>query len=239
MKTKEKINWIEFEFERKTYEVQKEIYDKMKYIEAERIAKENDWKMLNVLQAGYLFDEKIIKDFCKEREWLENYSKLTREEGFSCSALSDYWSGSRLDVDGSGWYGDGDGRSFGVRFVKLKEEIKELEEEQEQDFKSIIYKNKEFRIYKWENKPIKDFVYPKGFRLIEHSEFTNLFNNEIIDYPKKGRVVYFTKHYSKRKQKENILSRWYLDRNLCLSSDSSFLSGSNDVGRVVLVRNLK
>jgi len=236
MKTKEKIKWIEFEFERKTYEVQKEIYGEMKYIEAERIAKENDWKMLNVLQAGYIHDEKIIKDFCKEREWLENYSKLTKGEGLSCFALVNNWYGGRLVVDG-GWDGGGGGRSCGVRFVKLKEEIKELEEEQEQtEFESIIYNNKEFRIYKWENKPIKDFVYPKGFGLIEHSEFTNLFNNEIIDYPKKGWVVYFTKHYSKRKQKENILSRCFLDRNSGLDSGDSSLSYSNGDGRVVLVR---
>ena len=53
-----------------------------------------------------------------------------------------------------------------------------------EDFKTIKFKGKEIRIYKWENKPIKDFIYPKGFELIEHSDFIELFDNKLIDYPK-------------------------------------------------------
>lgn len=120
---------------------------------------------------------------------------------------------------------------------KLNLELEQLEEaERLKDFKELTFKGKKYRIYKWEDKPIGDFLktIPKGFRLIEHSEFIELFDNKIIDYPEKNWEVYFTKHYSKRKQKENILLR-------CLFRDSNLDFGivdlliSNSYGRVVLV----
>ena len=249
MKTKE---WIEFEFEGKTYEVQKEIYGEMNYLEAEKIAKENDWKMLNVLQAGYIYDEKIIKDFCKKREWLEHYSKLTKEEGLGCSALGgnwdcyglnvsgSFWDGGRLYVYGNGWNGGGVGHSFGVRFIRLKEEIKELENKEQEEFESIIYNNKEFRIYKW-TKPIselvnKDFTSKiKGYRLSEFQEFNELIESKKIEL--EIYKFYFVKHWNKlQHNKTYCLSRCYLYRLSSLISYDSGLSNSYVNGRVVLVR---
>ena len=123
---------------------------------------------------------------------------------------------------------------------KIELQIKELEQKEEQEeFQLINYKNKEFRIYKWENKPVRDFVYPKGFKLIEYSEFIDLFDNKIIDYPKENWEVYFTKHYSKRKQKENILSGFYLNYIGILDVGDDNLASSDGNGRVVLVWNLK
>lgn len=104
-----------------------------------------------------------------------------------------------------------------------------------EDYKKINYKDKEFRIYKWEDKPFNEFKIPKGFRLAEHSEFIELFDEKLIDYPKEGWKVYFVKHYSKRKQ-EKYVSRCYLNGDSDLSSNNSILSNSNDYGRVVVVK---
>ena len=93
---------------------------------------------------------------------------------------------------------------------------------------------KTFRIVKWENKPMKDFKYPKGWVLAEHSEFIELFDNKLINYPKEEWRYYWTKHFSKRKQNEKLLSRSYLDGNLYLNSYNDYLADSYSDGRVVL-----
>ena len=109
------------------------------------------------------------------------------------------------------------------------------EDETETNFKTIKFQNKEFRIYEW-TKEIGDFNIPEGFRLAEHFEFIELFDNELINYPKEGYLYYFTKHYSKRKIEEGLLSGCYLNRNSVLDSGDSDLAYSSGDGRVVLVK---
>lgn len=128
------------------------------------------------------------------------------------------------------------------QLIKKKEEIekqiKVFEElEKQKDFKTIKFKGKEFRIYKWENKPFGDFLkqMPKGFKLAEFNQFVELFDNKLIDYPKDWEF-YWTKHFSKIKQKENFLSRFYLYRNGFLGANDGDLVYSNDNGRVVFVK---
>jgi hypothetical protein len=126
-----------------------------------------------------------------------------------------------------------------LEIEKKQKELEELEEaEKLKDFKELIFKGKKFRIYKWENKPVGDFLknIPKGFELAEYSDFVELFDNKLINYPKEYWEVYWVKHYSKRKQKEGYLSGCYLDGGSGLGSYYSVLSGSNGSGRVVLVR---
>jgi len=97
--------------------VSKKVSEKMTYVEAEKYCKDNNAKMLNVLEAGYIFDNGLIENFCKEREWLEHYSQKTRNLGFECSALGRGWdSDDRLDVDGDDWDDDRN-HAFGVRLV--------------------------------------------------------------------------------------------------------------------------
>ena len=97
----------------------KPLSEKMTYIEAEKLCK-NGWRMLNVLEAGFIYDNKLIEGFGKEYEWIEHYSKETRKKGYGCSVATLYSDGvdDRLDVDGY-WNGYGDiGYAFGVRLVK-------------------------------------------------------------------------------------------------------------------------
>jgi len=121
---------------------------------------------------------------------------------------------------------------------KLVKELKaQLEkEEQEAKNKPIIFKNKEFRIIEW-TKPIKDFVYPKGFRMAEFQEFVDLVDS---GYKMELWIDYFTKHWSKLQQaKEYCLSRCFLSEYSGLYAYNSYLANSNDNGRVVCVRDLK
>ena len=105
--------------------------------------------------------------------------------------------------------------------------------------KTIKHKNKEFRIYRWESKPFRDFKIPKGFKLAEHKDFIELFDNKLINYPKKDWEIYFVKHYSKRKQKEGYISRLYLDGDSDLGSWGEALADSDDDGRVVVSREIE
>ena len=107
-----------FEIPELGIKVQKQISGKMTYAQAEKYCKDNQARMLNVIEAGYIFDNNLIEGFCKQREWLEHYSKKTRENGFGCSALYRGWHAyDWLIVDGNNW-DDGDaGHSFWVRLV--------------------------------------------------------------------------------------------------------------------------
>ena len=97
----------------------------MTYLEAEEFCNKNNCKMLNVVQAGFIYDNQLIKNFCTEREWLEHYSQRTRKKGYGCSALVRDLVDDRLVVDGYYWDVNYHGHSFGVRFVyPLTEENK-------------------------------------------------------------------------------------------------------------------
>ena len=107
-----------------------------------------------------------------------------------------------------------------------------------QDFQKIIYKNKEFRVYKWESKPFKDFICPKGFDFAEFNDFVELYDNKKIEL--EVWKYYFVKHFSKIQQtKEYCLSRLYLYGGLDLWSDFEDLGDSVSVGRVCVSRKLK
>ena len=102
-----------------------------------------------------------------------------------------------------------------------------------QGFQEIIYKNKEFRIYKWEDKPIKDFKIPKGFDFANFQDFVELYDNNKVEL--EVWKYYYVKHFSKIQQtKEWCLSRLYLGGNLDLRSGGGNLASSNSDGRVVV-----
>jgi len=113
---------------------------------------------------------------------------------------------------------------------------KETEEVITEDFETINFNDKEFRIYKWEDKEIGDFNIPEGFKLAKHSQFIELFDNKLIVYPKESYLDYFVEHYSKRKTEEGYLSSCSLNWGSGLVSDDSDLAVSVDDGRVVVVK---
>jgi hypothetical protein len=122
---------------------------------------------------------------------------------------------------------------------KLNRDIEELRKDlQDQNFQSIIYKGKEFRIYNWEDKPIKDFPIPKGFDFAEFSDFVELYDEKKIEL--EVWRYYHVKHFSKIQQtKEYGLSWLYLNRLLGLWSGNDDLAGSRSGGRVVVSREIK
>ena len=102
----------------------------------------------------------------------------------------------------------------------------------DENFQKIVYEGKNYRIYKWENKPFKDFVCPEGFRWADYKEFSELVNNTKFEWEK-----YPVYYYSTNLIKNNYwaLARAYLDDDGDWFSDDSQLAGSNDCGRVVVV----
>ena len=107
-------------------------------------------------------------------------------------------------------------------------------QEIKKDFISI--EKDKFRIYKWD-KSVKDFPIPEGYELAEERDFIDLYDNDKIELEKYP-VIYFTKNKSKKNIKNGLgLSRLYLYWYLGLDSNLSYLAGSDDNGRVVLVRN--
>ena len=97
--------------------------------------------------------------------------------------------------------------------------------------------HKTFRIYKWENKKIKDFPMPKGFELAEFNDFNYLSNNDLFEvenYP----VEYFVKNWSKKNIKKGG-GACGLDRN----RDGDWLAAwvrlgySSADGRVVISKS--
>jgi TolA-binding protein len=122
---------------------------------------------------------------------------------------------------------------------KLNRDIEELKKDLEtQDFQKIIYKDKEFRIYKWEDKQIKDFKIPEGFDFAEFSDFVELYDKKKIELA--VWKYYYVKHFSKIQQnKEYGLSGLYLSRDLVFRSVNDDLASSNSVGRVCVSRKIK
>jgi len=132
------------------------------------------------------------------------------------------------------------------RITETENKLKELKEKlnletQEIDKPIIIIckeLKKEFRIYKWENKPFKYFPMPKKFDWCEYSDFIYLYDNDLIEleiYP----VYYFTKNQSKKNIKNGWnLSRLYLGRDSYLVSSYDSLASSSSYGRVCICRKL-
>jgi hypothetical protein len=107
-----------------------------------------------------------------------------------------------------------------------------------EDFQKIVYKNKEFRIYKWESKPIRDFKIPDGFDFAEFNDFVELYDKKKIEL--EVWKDYYVKHFSKIQQKkESGLSWLCLYRDLNLWSGGDDLANSDSVGRVCVSRDLK
>lgn len=102
-----------------------------------------------------------------------------------------------------------------------------------EDYKIIKEGKKEFRIYKWEDKPFNEFKIPKGFRICEFQEVNKLIEDKLIKYSGDWEV-FFTKHFNKMYQKKGI-SRLYLVENV-LYSINDYLTNSNFDGRVVVVK---
>lgn len=113
--------------------------------------------------------------------------------------------------------------------------------ETEEDYQTIISKELkiEFRIYKWESKPIKDFKIPKDFSFTKHSDFVYLHDNDLFELEKYP-VEYFVENYSKK----NVRDSWEIS-GLCLygysglNSRDECLAGSDDYGRVVISREIE
>ena len=118
--------------------------------------------------------------------------------------------------------------------VKLQKQKEELLEKENKDYQEIKFKKKIFRIYKWENKPIKDFKYPKGFKMSEFQEF-----NELIESGFKLELwkYYIVKNFNKLQwDKKWSLSRVYLYRYGGFYATYDVLADSDDFGRVVCVK---
>lgn len=102
----------------------------------------------------------------------------------------------------------------------------------------IIYKNKEFRIIKWEKKPFKDFPMPKGFDWCEPKDFVELYDNDKIKL--EVWKSYMVKNCSKKNVKKGwALSRFFLGGGSDLDSYDWYLEYSSGSGRVVVSRELK
>lgn len=108
------------------------------------------------------------------------------------------------------------------------------------DYETIHFKNKEFRIYKWEDKQVsdlinKDFTCKFWGRLAEFQELQELIENDKIELG--FHKYYITKHFNRKQwSKELCLLRSFLSSGSDLYSFSSSLLNSYDNGRVVVVK---
>jgi len=109
---------------------------------------------------------------------------------------------------------------------------KDIERE---DYQTINYNKKEFRIYKWEDKKFKDFPMPKGYTWAEYFDVVELVNKEKLEFTKPNEETYICKNPFKQ-NKKYCLSGLYLGYVLDLYSSNSGLEYSDDSGRVVLVK---
>ena len=112
--------------------------------------------------------------------------------------------------------------------------------ETDEEYSEIKFNNKLFRIYIWENKPYGDLInnLPKGFRLSEFQEFNELIESKKIKLAKER--YYIVKHFNKLQwNKEHYLSRLCLSKDLDIYLYIGCLGNSDDIGRVVLVKDLK
>jgi len=118
---------------------------------------------------------------------------------------------------------------------KLQEQISLLKaQEESNNFIEAKQGKNLFRIYPWD-KPVKDFIIPKGFRMSEEREFIDLYDSgfKIEKYP----VIYFTRNRSKLNIKNGFGLSWVgLGCGLGLFTGDDSLAGSYEDGRVVLIK---
>lgn len=101
-------------------------------------------------------------------------------------------------------------------------------------YKTYNYKNKEIRIYKWENKPFKDFPIPEGFEIIDFNTFNKLIEKEIIKL--EVWKYYFIKHWNKQMREKGFMSRVFLYSDGYLCSYYDAIGYSDDSGRMVVIK---
>ena len=109
---------------------------------------------------------------------------------------------------------------------------KDIERE---DYQTINYNKKEFRIYKWEDKKFKDFPMPKGYTWAEYFDVVELVNKEKLEFTKPYEETYICKNQFKQ-NKKYCLSGLCLGDGLGLGSSGSGLGSLSGSGRVVLVK---
>lgn len=115
----------------------------------------------------------------------------------------------------------------------LKEKIeKEIEQLKANDYEEID----DLRIYKWENKPVKDFLdnMPKGFRLATFNEFNELIESK--KYKLKIWDYYWVQHWNERQREMGRLSAVYFVNDDVLYSDNGCIDNSHCSGRVVVMK---
>jgi hypothetical protein len=113
--------------------------------------------------------------------------------------------------------------------MKTKEELLK-------EFEEFTFKGKQFKIYKWENKPYRDLInnLPKNERLATFQEFNKAIKGKAFEM--EVRKDYITKHFNKLQlNKRYCLSRsdLYSVSNMCFNY--SLLSDYHVNGRVVVI----
>ncbi len=118
---------------------------------------------------------------------------------------------------------------------QLEKKKLEIEEKIEALKNNDFIKVKNFRIYKWEDKEIREFVYPEGYRMAEFQEFTDLIDSGDIEL--EVWKYYWVKHFLKSQwDKEYCLSRVCLNRVGVVDAVVDGLSDSDGGGRVVCIK---
>lgn len=121
--------------------------------------------------------------------------------------------------------------------ANLEYELNNFKEEKTQEVQKIIYNDKEFRIYIWKKRQLKDFPMPKEFDFAKYLDFVELVNKKKLI----GEVWkdYFTKTSFKHNKYWIFAKTCFFKSGDWCSSDNSGLSDSSENGRVVVSRRIK
>lgn len=115
-----KVEWIKISKLGNNIEVEAVPRKPMTYIEAEKLCV-NGLRMLDILEAGFIWDNNLIDGFAKKREWIKHYSNRTRKLGYGCSVAgldSGRLFGNYGLYVGGDWDDSYGGFAFGVRFCR-------------------------------------------------------------------------------------------------------------------------